>query len=86
MEEAKRIYGGHAGLTLCSDKYAAVQNADALVICTEWQQFRVPDLAEMASRMRSKVIFDGRNLYSPKKMLSEGWKYNTIGRATILPE
>tara|TARA_B100000768_G_scaffold58957_1_gene57048 strand:+ start:453 stop:713 length:261 start_codon:yes stop_codon:yes gene_type:complete len=86
MEEAKRIYGGHAGLTLCSDKYAAVQNADALVICTEWQQFRVPDLAEMASRMRSKVIFDGRNLYSPKKMLSEGCKYNTIGRATILPE
>ncbi len=59
MEEAERIYGKHASLTLCGDKYAALQGADALVICTEWQQFRVPDFAEMATRMRSKVIVDG---------------------------
>ena len=86
MEEAKRIYGARADLTLCGDKYAALLGADALVICTEWQHFRVPDFAEMALRMRSKVIFDGRNLYLPKRMLSEGWEYNTIGRAAILSE
>ena len=57
------------------DKYDALQDVDALVICTEWQQFRVPDLDEMARRMRDKVILDGRNLYSPEKLLSLGWVY-----------
>jgi UDPglucose 6-dehydrogenase len=82
MGEAERIYGKHVGLTLCSDKYAALQGADALVICTEWQQFRVPDFAEMATRMRSKVIVDGRNLYQPHKLLAEGWTYFCVGRTT----
>jgi UDPglucose 6-dehydrogenase len=80
MEEAERIYGVHAGLTLCGDKYAALQDADALVICTEWQQFRVPDFAEMATRMRDKVIIDGRNLYQPQKLHAEGWSYFSVGR------
>ncbi|MFZ2737363.1 MAG: UDP binding domain-containing protein [Burkholderiaceae bacterium] len=80
MEEAERIYGKHAGLTLCGDKYAALQGTDALVICTEWQQFRVPDFAEMATRMRSKVIVDGRNLYKPHKLQAEGWSYFSVGR------
>ena len=70
MEEAERIYGKHAGLTLCGDKYAALQGADAVVICTEWQQFCVPDFSEMAIRMCNKVIVDGRNLYQPKKLLA----------------
>jgi UDPglucose 6-dehydrogenase len=82
MQEAERIYGKHAGLTLCSDKYAALQGADALVICTEWQQFRAPDFAEMAKRMRSKVIVDGRNLYQPHKLQAEGWSYFCVGRTT----
>jgi len=81
MEEAERIYGGHAGLTLCGDKYAALQGADALVICTEWQQFRVPNFAEMATRMRSKVIVDGRNLYQPQNLQAEEWIYFSVGRA-----
>jgi UDPglucose 6-dehydrogenase len=81
MEEAERIYGGHAGLTLCGDKYAALKGADALVICTEWQQFSVPNFAEMATRMRSKVIVDGRNLYQPQKLQAEGWIYLSVGRA-----
>jgi UDPglucose 6-dehydrogenase len=80
MEEAERIYGKHAGLTLCSNKYAALQGADALVICTEWQQFRVPNFTEMATRMRSKVIVDGRNLYQPQKLQAEGWTYFSVGR------
>ena len=80
MKEAERIYGNHAGLTLCADKYASLQSADALVICTEWQQFRVPDFAEMAKRMRSKVIVDGRNLYQPHKLQAEEWTYFSVGR------
>ena len=63
------------------DKYDALQGVDALVICTEWQQFRVPDLDEMARRMRDKVILDGRNLYSPEKLFSLGWVYMAVGRA-----
>ncbi len=84
MEEAERIYGKHAGLILCVEKYAALQRADALVICTEWQQFRVPDFAEMATRMRSKVIVDGRNLYDPNKLQKAGWDYFSIGRASTV--
>ena len=81
MEEAERLYGKRAGLKLCGDKYAALQGADALVICTEWQQFRVPDFAEMATRMPNKVIVDGRNLYQPQKLQAEGWIYFSVGRA-----
>ena len=80
MEETKRIYGKYAGLTLCVDKYSALQGVDALVICTEWQQFRAPDFAEMATRMRSKVIVDGRNLYQPNKLQADGWAYFSVGR------
>ena len=83
MEEAKRIYGEHAGLILCGDKYDALQGADALVICTEWQQFRVPNFVEMATNMRSKVIVDGRNLYQPQKLKAEGWSYYSVGRTVI---
>jgi UDPglucose 6-dehydrogenase len=83
LEEAKRIYSSQTQLKLFDDKYEALQDVDALVICTEWQQFRVPDLEEMARRMRQKVIIDGRNLYSPKKLVSAGWKYIPIGRPTI---
>ena len=84
MQEATRIYGSDASLTLCNDKYAALQDADALVICTEWQQFRAPDFAEMEARMRSKVIVDGRNLYQPHKLHAEGWNYLSVGRSAIL--
>ena len=81
MKEAERIYGQKADLRLCPDKYAALQGADALVICTEWQQFRSPDFSEMEARMRSKTIVDGRNLYQPRKLQAEGWTYFSVGRA-----
>ena len=81
MKEAARIYGLNASLTLCTDKYAALQDADALVICTEWQQFRAPDFIEMEVRMRSKIIVDGRNLYQPHKLHAEGWDYLSVGRS-----
>lgn len=80
LKEAARIYGPNDDLTLCADKYAALQDANALAICTEWQQFRAPDFEEMATRMRGKVIVDGRNLYQPHKLHGEGWIYLSIGR------
>jgi UDPglucose 6-dehydrogenase len=83
MEEAKRIFGKHSGLALCSEKYAALQGADALVICTEWQEFRVPNFTEMATRMCNKVIVDGRNLYQPKKLQAQGWTYFSVGRTKL---
>jgi UDPglucose 6-dehydrogenase len=81
MKEAARIYAPNPHLMLSPDQYSALQGADALVICTEWQQFRAPDFAEMATRMRDRVIVDGRNLYQPQKLLSEGWNYVSVGRA-----
>ena len=83
MPEAERIYGQNTNLVLYPDKYAALKDADALVICTEWQQFRAPDFAEMKTRMSNKVIVDGRNLYQPHKLHAEGWAYLSVGRATM---
>ena len=71
MDEMRRIYGERDDLSLAGNKYAAVEGADALAICTEWQQFRAPDFDEMQTRMRGMVIVDGRNLYQPGRMKAE---------------
>ncbi len=81
MKETQKIYGARDDLLLSADKYAALQGARALLICTEWQQFRAPDFEEMASRLSARLIVDGRNLYSPDKLRAEGWTYLSIGRA-----
>jgi UDPglucose 6-dehydrogenase len=83
MDEARRIYGKRSDLRLASDKYAALQGAQALVICTEWQQFRAPDFEEMATRMQRRLIVDGRNLYATQKLQVEGWRYLSVGRAAV---
>ena len=85
MQQCASIYPGRADLMLARDKYAALQGAEALVICTEWQQFRAPDFGEMKERLAGRVIIDGRNLYSPDKLLADGWKYVAIGRAAAGP-
>lgn len=83
MKEAERTYPKNPRLILCADKYLALQDADALVICTEWQQFRAPDFTEMAGRMQSKVIVDGRNLYQPYKLQEKHWTYLSVGRSSL---
>ncbi|HNQ77010.1 MAG TPA: nucleotide sugar dehydrogenase, partial [Pseudothauera hydrothermalis] len=80
MREARRIYGERPDFVLTADKYAALDGADALAICTEWQQFRAPDFDEMQNRLKAKLIFDGRNLYPPERLRAEGWTYHAIGR------
>lgn len=83
LKQAERSYGPNALLTLCPDMYKALDDADALAICTEWQHFRAPDFQQMATRMNKKVIVDGRNLYNPAKTLAGGWTYLCIGRPAM---
>ena len=68
------------------DPMETLQDADALAIMTEWQEFQTPDLFEMQTRMAQPVIFDGRNLYDPKEMGNAGFIYHSIGRPTTSPE
>jgi UDPglucose 6-dehydrogenase len=60
--------------------YEATQGADALVICTEWREFRNPDFERLAKSMKQKKIFDGRNLYDPQTLVEHGFNYFSIGR------
>ncbi len=71
---------GNDKLQLCSDKYAVLNDCHALVICTEWQQFRAPDFDQIALRLNNKVIIDGSNLYSPERLEKDDWAYHAIGR------
>jgi UDPglucose 6-dehydrogenase len=63
--------------------YAAAENADAIFIATEWPEFRTPDFEKLSSILKSKVIFDGRNLYDLQQMRELGYVYYSIGREAI---
>ncbi|OED44763.1 UDP-glucose 6-dehydrogenase [Endozoicomonas sp. (ex Bugula neritina AB1)] len=80
MEEAQRIYDLRDDLLLCGTAQAALKEADTLVICTEWKQFRAPDFEQMASLLSHPVVFDGRNMYDPSRMKAKGFTYYAIGR------
>lgn len=80
MHEAKRIYGDKPGLKYCAKQHEALENADALVIVTEWKQFRSPDFDELSRLLKDKAIFDGRNMYEPKFVKQAGLQYYAIGR------
>ncbi|MEQ1530134.1 MAG: UDP-glucose/GDP-mannose dehydrogenase family protein [Methylococcales bacterium] len=80
IEEAKRIYGNKAGLQFCQSPKAALVNADALVIVTEWKQFRSPDFDGLSTQLKDKVIFDGRNMFEPSIVKRSGLAYYAIGR------
>ncbi len=67
-------------LTFADHQYDALSNADALVLVTEWKQFRHPDFKAMKKLLKRAIIFDGRNQYSPRQMLLEGFEYSGIGR------
>lgn len=80
MEETQRIYGQRDDLLLCGTRDSALKGADALIICTEWKAFRAPDFDVMASALKQKLIFDGRNVYDPKRLAEDNWLYYGIGR------
>ena len=78
MKECKRRIGDK--IEYANDQYEAIKDADALLLVTEWSEFRVPKWKEMESIMKSKLVFDGRNIYEPKDMKDWGWTYYSIGR------
>ncbi len=80
MDECQRIYGEHPSLTLCDEKDETLNNADALVLVTEWNEFKSPNFDAIKKSLSQAVIFDGRNLYEPGLMQQLGFKYYAIGR------
>ncbi|MDD5411334.1 MAG: UDP-glucose/GDP-mannose dehydrogenase family protein [Methylobacter sp.] len=80
QEEARRLYGNKQGLSYCDTPKAALIQANALVIVTEWKQFRSPDFDALSLQLHDKVIFDGRNMYEPNLVKHSGLEYYTIGR------
>lgn len=80
MEECQRLFGKRDDLRLMGTKEAALQGADALVICTEWSRFRAPDFDLIVAELNHPVIVDGRNLYEPDAMEEKGIVYYGIGR------
>ncbi|MGE8150082.1 UDP-glucose dehydrogenase family protein [Pseudomonas vancouverensis] len=83
MEETQRLYGVRDDLALVGTKEAALKNADALIIVTEWQAFRAPDFDLLARQLRQPLIFDGRNLYDPQRLSKRGFTYLSVGRQTL---
>ncbi|TNF29799.1 MAG: UDP-glucose/GDP-mannose dehydrogenase family protein [Bacteroidetes bacterium] len=84
MENVKARLGNKIGFA--EDEYSALENADALIIATEWSVFRSPDFDVVGEKLKEKVIFDGRNLYELDQMKELGYYYNSIGRRTIIPQ
>jgi len=81
MENVKKMYGDRIGFAV--SQYDALKDADALVICTEWSEFRTPDFDRIVSLLKEKVVFDGRNLYDLDTLCSIGFYYVSIGRPKL---
>ena len=84
IDETRRIFGARAGLILCEASGDALRGADALVVVTEWKQFRSPDFAMLRGALADHVVFDGRNLYEPAEVEAAGLAYYGIGRGRSL--
>ena len=84
MHETQRIFGERDDLLLCDSAHAALQGADALVVVTEWKQFRSPDFPRLKASLVDGVLFDGRNLYEPDEVEAAGLAYYGIGRGRSL--
>lgn len=80
MDETQHIYGLREDLKLVGTKEAALEKADALIICTEWKTFRAPNFELLKQSLVNPVIFDGRNLYEPERMFDYGFEYYAVGR------
>ena len=82
--EARRIFGERSDLVFCESAFDALEGADALVVVTEWKQFRSPDFARIRQALGDAVVFDGRNLYDPGEIEAAGLAYYGIGRGRSL--
>ena len=80
IDEAKRIFKQTKGLSFAQSTSQALENADALVIVTEWKEFRSQDFSQIKQKLKAEIIFDGRNMYDPQVIKSAGITYRPIGR------
>jgi UDPglucose 6-dehydrogenase len=83
MNNVKQLLGNK--ILYANNQYEALKKADALIIATEWNEFRTPDFGKINSSLKNKVVFDGRNLFDLKQMEQLGYHYVSIGRRTIVP-
>jgi len=81
MGECQRIYGQRDDLVLMESQESAMNDADALIIVTEWQHFRALDFGQIKQSLKQPVIFDGRNLFEPERLVKQGITYYSIGRS-----
>ena len=82
MDEARRCYlKDNAAVSYVESKYSALTGADALILLTEWKEFRSPDFEEMKKRLKNPIIFDGRNIYDKDRVREDGFEYSGIGIA-----
>jgi UDPglucose 6-dehydrogenase len=81
MTEAKRLMADNPGIAFADSQNAALEGSDALVIVTEWRQFKSPDFEQIRNTLKQPVVIDGRNLYDPALMKTMGIEYHGIGRA-----
>jgi UDPglucose 6-dehydrogenase len=81
MANVERLLGNKISYT--KDMYEALNDADCLIIATEWSVFRTPDFDKVNSKLKDRVIFDGRNLYGLEQMKELGYHYESIGRDTV---
>ncbi len=79
-DNARRIFRDNELVEILDEQYAVCQGAQALLVVTEWNQFRNPDFAQIKSLLTAPLLFDGRNLYSPSAMAERGFAYFCIGR------
>jgi len=82
LPNLKREFGDK--ITCHADAYEAATGADAVIICTEWNEFRSPDFEKLAKALKEPVVFDGRNLYVPEDMRRRGFSYYSIGRPPVV--
>jgi UDPglucose 6-dehydrogenase len=85
MPKARARWAGRGAIEFATDPYDAATGADALLIVTEWREFRSPDFERLSRDMKQAVIFDGRNMYEPALMAQHGFEYAAIGRARAMP-
>jgi UDPglucose 6-dehydrogenase len=83
MENVKKMLGDNKQVSFGEDEYQVLDGADALLIATEWSQFRSPNFDEIKTRLKSTIIFDGRNLYETSSLKEKGFHYESIGRQTV---
>jgi UDPglucose 6-dehydrogenase len=81
MENARKHFGNK--IAFADNQYEALENADALIIATEWNEFRSPDFQKIKDKLKQKLIFDGRNLFENSSMKSQGFHYESIGRFVV---